>query len=518
MNALYHLVRADFLERTRRYSFLVMLGLVLWLGYLVNIGQVTLWLETYRGVFNSAWVGSMMTLVVNFLLGWFGFYLIKNSIARDYETGVGQIIATTPLSRPKYMLGKWLSNFLVLAVMVLVLMLAAIVMQLIQREDAQIHLWALVAPFLFVALPFMALVAALTVLFESIYWLRGGFGNLVYFFLFLGGITTISIINGESVPLLDWLGFGTFKSSMSVAVKAAYPSYAGGMTLSLVPLAENPQTFYWTGVDWNLPLILVRLTPFIWSIGIAMLGALFFDRFDSSRTKPSLKRKPAANAPEADPVPEPKPAPRVQLTPLTQSPARSRFGMIYLAELRLLLKGQPWWWYLAALGLIGASSLGSLRQTVLPFALILPVLVWSGLGNREARLNTRQMVFSAPHPLWNQLSAGWLAGLTVAALVMAGSAVTFIMDGATSNLISLLVGMMFIPSLALALGVWTGGSKTFEVVYVLFWYVGLLNKVSELDYIGLHTADYWLVYLLLTLLLLAAAIFGRSQQLKDRLG
>jgi len=108
--------------------------------------------------------------------------------------------------------------------------------------------------------------------------------------------------------------------------------------------------------------------------------------------------------------------------------------------------------------------------------------------------------------------------LTVAALMVAGSAVTFIMNGAISNLISLVVGMMFIPSLALALGVWTGGSKTFEVVYVLFWYVGLLNKVPELDYIGLHTTDYWLVYLLLTLLLLATAVFGRNQQLKDRLG
>lgn len=518
MNALYHLVRADFLERTRRYSFLIMLGLVLWLGYLVNIGQVTLWLEAYRGVFNSAWVGSMMTLVVNFLLGWFGFYLIKNSIARDYETGVGQIIATTPLSRPKYMLGKWISNFLTLAVMVFILMLAAIVMQLIQREDAQIHLWALLAPFLFVALPFMALVAAITVLFESVRWLRGGFGNLVYFFLFLGGITTIAVLYGESVPLLDWLGFGVFKSSMAVAAKAAYPSYAGGMTLSLVPQAENSRTFYWPGVDWTLPLVLVRLTPYIWSIGIALLGALFFDRFDSTRTNPSLKRKPAADVPEADTLPEQKSAPRIHLTSLTRSSSRSRFGRIYLAELRLLLKGQPWWWYLAAVGSIAASSFGSLRQTALPFALILPVLIWSGLGNREMRLNTRQMVFSAPHPLWNQLSAGWLAGLTVAVLMAAGSAVTFIMNGATSNLISLLVGIIFIPSLALALGVWTGGSKTFEVVYVLFWYIGLLNKVPELDYIGLHTTDYWLVYLLLSLFLLAAAVFGRSQQLKGRLG
>jgi ABC-type multidrug transport system ATPase subunit len=55
--------------------------------------------------------------------------------------------------------------------------------------------------------------------------------------------------------------------------------------------------------------------------------------------------------------------------------------------------------------------------------------------------------------------------------------------------------------------------ETLLVVYVLLWYVGLLNKVPELDYIGLHTTDYWLVYLLLSLFLLAAAIFGRSQQL-----
>ncbi len=84
-----------------------------------------------RGVFNSAWVGSMMTQVVNFLLGWFGFYLVKNAIARDYETGVGQIMATTPLSRPLYMLGKWLSNFAVLGMLVVILLAAGMLMNLL---------------------------------------------------------------------------------------------------------------------------------------------------------------------------------------------------------------------------------------------------------------------------------------------------------------------------------------------------------------------------------------------------
>ena len=69
LRILYHLARADFFERTRRYSFLIVLGLVLFLGYTVNAGNITLRLGNYRGVFNSAWVGSMMTLVLNFFSG-----------------------------------------------------------------------------------------------------------------------------------------------------------------------------------------------------------------------------------------------------------------------------------------------------------------------------------------------------------------------------------------------------------------------------------------------------------------
>ena len=32
LRVLYAIARADFLERTRRYSFLLMLGLVVWIG------------------------------------------------------------------------------------------------------------------------------------------------------------------------------------------------------------------------------------------------------------------------------------------------------------------------------------------------------------------------------------------------------------------------------------------------------------------------------------------------------
>ena len=52
---LYYLARADFLERVRRYSFLLMLGLVVWIGYLSASGQFPMWVTPdYVGITNSA--------------------------------------------------------------------------------------------------------------------------------------------------------------------------------------------------------------------------------------------------------------------------------------------------------------------------------------------------------------------------------------------------------------------------------------------------------------------------------
>src|SRR5512142_11671 len=147
---IYHLARADFLERLRRYSFLVMLGLVILLGYQTAIGNVRLQLGQYRGEFNSAWIAGMMSIIITFFLGWFGFYLVKGSVARDRETGVGQIMATTPMSRPAYMLGKWISNFAVLMAMVVILMVFGLVIQILNHESTQINLGTYLSPFLFI--------------------------------------------------------------------------------------------------------------------------------------------------------------------------------------------------------------------------------------------------------------------------------------------------------------------------------------------------------------------------------
>ena len=185
--AIYAIGRADFLERVRRHSFLVTLLFAVYLGYAAATGQISLRLGEYRGVYTSAWIGVMVSLITTTFLSLVGFYIVKNAVERDRQTGVGEILASKPLSRTAYLLGKFLSNFAVLASMLVVLALAAIVMQFLVAEDRAFHAWALLSPFLLLSLPALALTAALALLFETMRILRGGFGNVAWFFLWACG-------------------------------------------------------------------------------------------------------------------------------------------------------------------------------------------------------------------------------------------------------------------------------------------------------------------------------------------
>ena len=273
---LYHMARADFLERIRRYSFMMMLGLVVWLGYASASQQIILRVPPdYVGEINSHWIGALMAMTATLFLGWFGFYLVKGSVARDYETGVGQIMATTPLTRPMYVLGKWLSNFAVLGVMLLILLAAGVVMNLL--IGARLNLWAIAAPLLLLALPCMGLIAALAVLFETISWLRGGFGNVVYFFVFMLGLIP-GIESDTYQPLLDFAGFRLLGDQIAQAAKSAYPESQGGFAFSITD-GLVPRYFPFAGLAWTGEIVLYRLFFLLMALGLVLLAALFFDRF-----------------------------------------------------------------------------------------------------------------------------------------------------------------------------------------------------------------------------------------------
>jgi len=529
IRAIYPIARADFLERVRRYSFLVTLLFAVYLGYAAATGKIALRLGNYRGVYTSAWIGANMAMVASCFITLVGFYVVKNAIDRDRVTRVGEILAATPLTRPVYLLGKWLSNSTVLGVQVAVLGLASIVMQFVVAEDPHIDLWALLAPFLLLALPAVMVTGAIALLFEALPILRGGIGNVLWVFAWAFGIAL--------APLTDhaWLDFtGLFATMVSItrAASAAIPDYNGEFALQtdFTRPAVVATRLRWPGIQWGLPQVLLRLEWVGVALAFVLLVAPFFDRFDPARSRgrPRVRRRSRRESPEtATTFASPTSAsvqPSRSYAPARLSPlggARS-WGLyrMFAAELRLALKGYRWWWYALVGGLLVAQCAAPLeisRGPLLTAAWIWPILLWSAMGAREARHGTGQLIFSAPRVLLRQLPAGWFVGVLIAVATGGGVAVRLLLARNFAGLLGWCAGALFIPTLALALGVWTASSRPFEGLYTGLWYTGPLNRIPGFDFTGAAsgqgTIKYACLYLLLTLVLLASAFLGRRRQL-----
>ena len=75
------------------------------------------------------------------------------------------------------------------------------------------------------------------------------------------------------------------------------------------------------------------------------------------------------------------------------------------------------------------------------------------------------IVFSSPMLIRRQFPAAWLAGGAVSIRTGSGTAVRLILADEWTGLLAWAVGALFIPSLALALGLWSRNSRFFEAVY-----------------------------------------------------
>jgi hypothetical protein len=398
LQTLYHLIRADFLERVRGYGFLVTIGLAILMGYNVFIGRFGITLGGYEGVANAAWIGTVTTVTMTPYMMLIGFYLVRGTINRDRKTGVGQIIATTPIGKGLYTTGKFVSNFLTLAAMVGVLIFSGAVMLLVRGQGQTFDLWVLIAPFIFVMLPVAVLTAGIAILFDSIPQLSRGLGNILYIFGFyamiMGSFSFLKVAR-------HMMGFNLIDDQIVPVLSTLDPSYNGRWALGVIPPGE--QFFLWEGYTWTSEIVLSRV---IWvgvAILIALIAALPFDRFDPARQRLKREKRGLTQRlwtwicaiPQRDFLrrkalgtsikPEIK---DTSLTPVDVTIPPGHFWRVLLAELKLLFTGHLFIWYLAAIGLNIAcvvSPPDTVRQILIPLVWLWPVLIWSQLGTREAQ-------------------------------------------------------------------------------------------------------------------------------------
>ncbi|HEX7881092.1 MAG TPA: hypothetical protein VF720_16900, partial [Candidatus Eisenbacteria bacterium] len=395
---LVRFARGDFLERTRNSGFVVTLVAILAaasLGLPTNSSSyATVDLDGWRGLYDSAWVGVSVSLLTSLFLSLIGFYLVKNSLERDRRSGVGQLLGASPLSRFGYLMGKMLSNAALLGVLVFAVMVMAGVMQYLRGESRLLQPVDLVAPFLLVTLPFLFLVAAFAVLFESVPLLRGSLGNVAWFFLWTALLVGPGMENAELArtggePGNDPMGASFLIGEMMRGARAAVPGLDPkniSVGVNITP-GRTLQTFDWGGIDWTAARVFGRL---MWLLGVPVIVGVavpFFDRFSGEKRRADAPGEPVGGA--ATPIPSlPMEGGAFSAAALTAIGARASspdVARLVSAEVKLLVKGVRRIWWLVALGLSIASAVapGTGGAVLAAIVWIWPLAIWSGMGCRE---------------------------------------------------------------------------------------------------------------------------------------
>lgn len=513
------LVRADFNERSRRFSFFVFMLAVLGIGWLAYAGHIQMAIGRTRGVLNSAWIGTTMAVSAGVFITMIGFYVVKNALENDRKSGVGEILCATRLGSLRYLLSKWASNALVLSSVLALLVVVSAIMQVVAAESGRVDLVALLSPMVMLGVPSVCVVAALAVVFETIPLLRGGFGNVFYFFFWSAGM---AISMETRLPALDWLGFSFVESALKEAARTLTGADPGGFSYTIgggaMLLEGVNQALVWEGIRWTPSMVATRLAPVAMAMGLVTLSSLWFDRFDPARGRRASK----SSGPEEGSEPEAhvweKAAAKLTAARLT---GRPRLAAMTIAETRVMLARTSRWWAVAAAGMALALLVTpeDSARGVLIAATLWPVLFWSKLGMRERWHGTDQILFSSPRPIRGQMVASWLAGVVLSCLTTGTWGLRMLATGEVAGFSHWVAGAAFVPALALALGVWSGTSRLFESLYVALWYVGIANATPVFDFIGVSPegspTSRILAYAGATIVLVALAASGRKRQIEE---
>jgi hypothetical protein len=505
---IYPIIKADYLQRTRSYAFLITLAITVYGAYSFvpppSANYTTLTIPGYTGVYNSAWVGYISAMMTTIMVSLWGFFLISSGIQKDIDTEVGLIVATTRITNLNYLLSKFLSNFLVLLSITGVTFLVSILMFFVRRDGYPLILSDFILPYILFAIPALFFVSALAVAAEV--FIRGNTILKSIAFIFVFGLILGRIVqteNSKAGVLMDVFGIKTMSSSVLETVNAKYHTniQAFSMGFNFHRHKQVLQTYTWTGISWTTIFLLSRLLWIFMGLAVVYISSLFFHRFDFKQPLRSKKRIQIAEQAVlnkeviySEPV-------AINLSKLPKLTPNYGISPLIKTEFLLLIrKGSRWMWLIVAAIWIAMIFV----QLPIAYGILLPVLWflqvtrWSELATKEKANRLHYFTYSSYEPLKRMLPSQILAG-TILAIVLALPLIVrfgLLLNGyAVFNVIN---GAVFAVLLAVCLGILSGGKKLYEVLLFMITYV-LVQNGTYVDYLGALPHDNHYLYIAIML-------------------
>jgi len=468
---------ADLRERSRSTRFWVVLALV---------GAATWWCfppvgahyqtvgfgDNVRGVYSSAWVGMVLGLMYSTMLSLIGFYLVRGTLVRDFDTRVWQLLVATPMTRRGYLMAKWASHMAVFSLIMCVGLAVGAVAQYVRAEDRSFDLIELTKPVVVLALPALAVTAFYAVLFDLLPFLRRTGGNVLFFFVWVfGSVASTGFVQpgAEAWTHHTWLsdpnGMALAMRDLHAHVAAAAPKLKGSdISIGVSEFSGKSVVFAWT--HWNLraaDLLGRALWVVLPMLGIAALSPLL--DWAAARTRGAAGERGA------------NPGSRLRLLdPLLRPFESFAAGTLLAAELKLVLRQRRAWWWLAMIGL-GIAQLAGTRDAVGIAAIgawLISVDVFARSILRERDTGTGALVFVASGATARLLAARIGVALILAVGAVAPGLLHLALTDSTAA-VALLATAFGVAIAGLAIGVACRNPRPFELLLVMLSYAGVQN-------------------------------------------
>jgi hypothetical protein len=480
------IVRVDFLIRFRRVSTLVVFLLLSAFAYVwipdPATGRTLIQINGHRAIYNSGAIGMGTASLGMIFIGLFGYYVISNAIRRDVVSRCGLVAASTPMRSGEYLIGKLLGNVVFLSVFIGGFMLTSVAMLLV-RGEAPIEPLVFLEQYLLLTPATIVFVSAVAVLFESIPFLAGKFGDVFYFFFWMAAIGLVigDATSKSGIPWVryfDFTGFGFMIDQMTRTL------HTTSVSIGASDFDPHKPTIVFPGLTLTRAWVGPRLVSTFAPLLFLPLAALCFHRFDPVRTKQVTEKSQRNWLRRIQSLFKPLSRRLVGLLLGKIGVGRS-LGEAIWNDAVLTLALQPLV-LVAFLGITIASWFAPL-DGLLPVVFGLLALVVADVATRDVRANTLASLRAMPH--LREKFVWWKFGSTllVTVVLCAGPLVRTATLG-TAPLGALFVALVFVAALATSLGVLTTNSKTFIVIFLSFWYLVVNGRGANrwLDFAGYY--------------------------------
>jgi hypothetical protein len=406
-------------------------------------------------------------MLASIFVGLFGFYVISNAVRRDIDSRCGYVIASTTMRTREYIIGKFLGNVVFLSTFMGGYMVASIAMLLV-RGEAPLQPLIFMKQYAILVPSTIVFVSVVAIIFESIPFLSGRFGDVAYFFLYsasLGFVVNMMVHGGAGLArYFDFSGFGYLME------QTQRNFHTQSLSIGSSPFDATRRALVIDGFNLDGGAWATRLVSTLTPIPLLLIAGFFFHRFDPARLRAAGAREKRGWMRNFNALARP------FARPIAAIPVRGAA----MKDAMMTFTATPF----TVFALIGITIAALANPASLPIAFAIVGVFIADVASRDRRAGPTGLIFAAPRLRERFVSWKLASSAIVAVLLLIAPILRAITHPA--KIAPLIIGIVFIAAAATSLGVISGNPKTFIVLFLTFWYVVINDKgaTKALDFAG----------------------------------